>query len=112
MSLRNQQSEFAKDVSSLLVFIHDIGFEITFGETQRTEYQQKEYLRTGKTKTLKSNHLRKLAIDLNFFDKGELTYSKSDLQIIGDYWENLNDLNRWGGNFKNFTDTPHFERNV
>ena len=112
MSLRNQQSEFAKDVIKLLQFIFDNGFEITFGETLRTEYQQKEYVRTGKSHTMKSNHLRKLAIDLNFFKNGELTYDKSELQFIGDYWESLNEFNRWGGNFKGFVDSPHFERNV
>nr|WP_223154740.1 hypothetical protein [Campylobacter concisus] len=30
---------------------------------------------------------------------------------MGNYWESLNTLNRWGGNFKNFIDVPHFERN-
>ena len=112
MSLRKEQSGFARDVAKLLAFIFNNGYEVTFGEALRTAYQQKEYLRTGKSHTMRSKHLRKLAIDLNFFKDGKITYSKKDLQFIGDYWELLNPLNKWGGNFKSFTDVPHFQRTV
>ena len=61
---------------------------------------------------MNSKHLKRLAIDFNFFINGELTYDKNRLQLLGDFWENLNEKNRWGGNFKAFIDTPHFERNV
>jgi nucleoside-diphosphate-sugar epimerase len=30
----------------------------------------------------------------------------------GKYWESLYPKNRWGGNFSNLVDCPHFERNV
>ncbi len=112
MSLRNQQSIFTENIGKLIDFSYSVGIELTFGEATRTEYQQKEYLRTKKTKTLKSNHLRRLAVDFNFFIDGELTYSKENLQVLGDFWESLNEYNRWGGNFKTFTDTPHFEMNI
>ena len=112
MSLRKEQSAFVNDIAKLIQYADTIGIELTFGEAYRTEYQQKEYLRTGKTKTMRSNHLRRLAIDFNFFIDGELTYDKVKLQRLGDYWESLNNKNRWGGNWKTFEDTPHFERNV
>jgi peptidoglycan L-alanyl-D-glutamate endopeptidase CwlK len=59
-------------------------------------------------------HLKKCAIDLNFFKSGngELVQDKDSLQEIGNYWESLSKFNRWGGNFKSFIDTPHFERYV
>lgn len=41
----------------------------------------------GKSKTMKSNHLGRLAIDFNFFINGELTYDKEKLQPPGDFWE-------------------------
>lgn len=112
MSLRKEQSEFVKDVSLLIDFAFDNGIELTFGEAVRTKEQQKIYVDTGRSKTMQSNHLKRLAIDFNFFIKGELIYNKKVLQPLGDYWETLNDKNRWGGNFKSFTDCPHFERNI
>jgi len=51
MSLRNEQSLFAKDVIKLLSFIDDLGYEVTFGEVLRTEEQQEIYIKTGRSKT-------------------------------------------------------------
>jgi hypothetical protein len=31
---------------------------------------------------------------------------------LGAYWVSLHPKNRWGGNFSNLVDCPHFERNV
>lgn len=112
MNLSDQQFEFLKDVVELLDFVISQGWKVTGGELQRTKEQQEIYVNEGKSKTMNSLHLDKLAIDLNFFTPdGELTYNKDDLQWIGDYWENLNDLNEWGGNWESFLDTPHFQRN-
>ena len=112
MSLRNQQTEFAKDVILLLQFCFDNGIEITIGEVERKKQQQQYYLDTGKSKTMNSYHLKKLAIDLNFFIKSELTYDILDLKIVGNYWESLNPLNKAGMFFSSFKDVPHFERRV
>ncbi len=112
MSLSDKQFEFIKDVSKLIIFCVDRNFKLTGGELLRTKAQQELYFAADKTRTLKSNHLKKLAIDLNFFRNGHLTYAKSRLQFIGDYWESLDPKNRWGGNYTSFKDTSHFERNV
>lgn len=111
MSLRHEQSAFAKDVNNLLTYIHSAGWEISFGEVLRTPEQQDLYVKSGKSMSTKSNHLLKCAIDMNFFLNGELKTSKQDLQKFGDYWESLHPKNRWGGNWKSFQDCPHFERN-
>jgi len=112
MSLSHEQQEFVLDVARLIFFAEENGIRLTAGEFLRTKEQQKIYFETGKSKTMNSNHLRKLAVDFNFFLNGKLTYEKSKLIILGEYWESLNEKNRWGGNFKSFTDTPHFERNI
>lgn len=117
MSLREEQSAFAKDVQKLLYFIHDLGYEVTFGEVLRTEEQQALYISQGKSKTSNSMHLKKCAIDLNFFKDGELIETPNK---IGKFWESLNDKNRWGGSWRGliesgkstFNDYPHFERQV
>jgi len=112
-SLRQHQNEFLKDVDRLLKFIWLKGFELSGGELYRTKEQQEIYYKQGLSKTMNSNHLRKLAIDLFIFtNEGIWIKTKSALQEIGDYWESLSPYNRWGGNFKSFTDAFHFEREV
>lgn len=112
MGLRQEQMAFLKDVAIfLLPALWKAGFEVTGGELLRPQEMQNLYFTQGKSKTLRSNHLVKCAIDLNCFINGSLC-TKEQLQKIGDYWESLNPLNRWGGNFSTIVDTPHFERNV
>lgn len=115
MSLVRSQAEFLIHVTQLLQKAYELGFVVTGGELYRTAEQQKIYMDTGRSKTMNSNHLRRLAIDLNFFvQQGDgalaLTYDKGMLQALGDYWEALHEHNRWGGNWTSFKDTPHFER--
>lgn len=112
MALVNEQAAFLLDACKLIQFATGRGFTVTGGELFRTPEQQEIYLRTGKTKTMNSNHLRRLAIDLNFIQQGKLIYDRSALQPIGDYWESLNPRNSWGGNWQSFKDMPHFERRV
>jgi peptidoglycan L-alanyl-D-glutamate endopeptidase CwlK len=61
---------------------------------------------------MNSIHLKRCAIDLNFFKDGQIIWDKGILAPLGAYWETLNLKNRWGGNFKSLVDCPHFERNV
>lgn len=112
MRLVEHQAAFLLDVCKLVPFATSLGLVVTGGELQRTAYQQAEYVRRGLSKTSQSNHLRKLAIDLNFIQNGLSVYDKKSLAPIGKFWESLGPLNRWGGNFTTFTDVPHFERNA
>jgi len=128
MKLSHHQQLFSRDIAKLILKAHSLGINLTFGEAYRTEDQQQLYYH-GKTicnnngiitiindrkrsKTMKSNHLRRLAVDFNFFINGVLTYKHPLIDKLGKYWESLSPLNRWGGNFKNFYDAPHFERNA
>lgn len=110
MSLVQQQAEFLQHVCQLIAFATAQGFVVTGGELYRTPEQQQIYVKTGRSQTMNSNHLRRCAIDLNFFRDGVLTYDRSLLQVIGDYWESLHPKNSWGGNWNSFKDVPHFER--
>lgn len=111
MKLSEAQIIFSLNIADLIHFANSKSIGLTFGEAYRTEFQQAEHLRTGKSKTMNSNHLRRLGVDFNFFIDGKLTYNKKTLQDLGDFWESLHPSNRWGGNFKSFIDTPHFEMN-
>ncbi len=115
MSLVEEQAEFLNNVTQLLAKAYEMEFMVTGGELYRTTDQQKLYIQQGRSKTMNSRHLSRLAVDLNFFkpkDGGgvRLTYDKKELQPLGDYWEVLHTKNRWGGNWTSFKDTPHFER--
>jgi hypothetical protein len=110
--LMQHQSLFLLDFCSLIKFAVEKGFTVTAGELLRPPEMQKNYVETGRSKTLDSNHCKKLAGDLNFFLEGKYITDREVLRPIGEYWESLSSLNRWGGNFKNFKDVPHFERNI
>jgi hypothetical protein len=112
MSLSDEQAAFLLDACNLIRYATEQGFKVTGGELFRTAEQQAIYVQTGRSKTLNSNHLRRLAIDLNFFKEGQIIWDKGILAPLGAYWETLNPKNRWGGNFKSLVDCPHFERNV
>ena len=109
MSMSNRQWEFLQDVSKLIEKAKELDIKLTGGELYRTKMQQEAYVSKGLSKTYDSRHLDRLAIDFNFFVDGKLTYEKEDVQELGDYWESLRTRNEWGGNWKSFIDTPHFQ---
>ncbi len=115
MSLVRQQSAFLIQVQDLIRRAGELGFMVTGGELHRTAEQQELHVKNGRSKTMNSQHLKRLAMDLNFFreqsdGKLKLVYDVNQLRQIGDYWESLDPANCWGGNWNNFKDTPHFER--
>lgn len=112
MSLVKEQAAFLLDACKLIQHATELGFTVTGGELYRTAGQQKLYVDSGRSKTLNSNHLKRLAIDLNFIRDGKLVYDMEMLRPLGEYWQGLNSANRWGGFFKSFKDMPHFERNL
>lgn len=112
MSLVPEQAAFLMDVCRLVPYAGSLGFQVTVGEAFRTPEQQQIYVKSGRSKTLASNHLRRLAIDLNFIRDGKLCYDATLLEPIGAYWESLHPKNRWGGHFQSFKDMPHFERHA
>lgn len=115
MSLVREQSSFLLHVAELIRKASELGFLVSAGELYRTPEQQALHVKNGRSKTMNSQHLKRLAVDLNFFREqanGEyvLTYEVAELQALGNYWESLDPANRWGGNWNSFKDTPHFER--
>lgn len=108
MTLGQEQEAFAQDVALLLGRAVNLNYGMRIGEAERTIDQQKLYVQQGRSKTMNSYHLKKLAIDLHFTKDGVLCYPKE----LGDYWESLNPVNQWGGNWNSFKDKPHFQRTV
>lgn len=112
MSQVFEQAAFLLDVVKLIPFAVSKGFVVTGGELQRPIEMQEIYVRSKRSLTMNSRHLKKCAIDLNFFLDGVYVCDKEALQEIGDFWESLHYKNSWGGNWNSFKDAPHFERRV
>lgn len=110
MSLVAEQAAFLLDVARLIFRATELGFVVTAGELYRSPEQQEIYVKTGRSKTMNSLHLQRLAVDLNFFKDGKLCYDRAVLAPLGAYWEAQHPLNSWGGNGKTLVDTPHFSR--
>jgi hypothetical protein len=98
MTLRQKQSLFAELVAGLIAFAVESGYEVTFGEAYRSpeEARRLAKLRLG---TVNSLHTSRLAIDLNLFRDGRYLSSTRAHQPIGEFWELLHPLCRWGGRF-------------
>lgn len=115
MTLVEQQSTFLLHVAELIRRASELGLKASGGELYRTPEQQILHVKNGRSKTMSTQHLKRLAIDLNFFKpvangNFELTYDIDELRPLGQYWESLDPANRWGGSWSSFKDTPHFER--
>jgi len=107
MTLRQKQTEFVKDVQKLLRYAFAQGYDVTFGEVYRSQPMQKWYVDHGLSWTMKSQHGKKLAIDLNLFKDGQYLSKSYQHKKLGKYWESLSPWNVWGGRFN---DGNHYER--
>jgi len=84
MSLRERQSEFARKVGLLILYIYEKGYEVTLGDA---------HARTGHSE--RSFHYRRLAIDLNLFKDGKYLTRTADHYPFGKFWESIG--GSWGG---------------
>ena len=105
-TLSAKQREFTFLVAQLIIWACSEGFELTFGDAYRDEDTQRKMVEKGLSKTMKSKHLERLAIDLNLFVHGKYTTNPDDYKPLGEYWESLGGV--WGGRWK-MRDANHFE---
>lgn len=113
MTLGEKQRLFAKLVAELILWAYDNDFEVTFGEATRPDWVAEIYAQQGKgiRNTL---HALRLAIDLNLFidtseggDEDVYQPNSEAYLPLGEYWESLHPLCRWGGRFSR-PDGNHF----
>lgn len=93
MKLSQAQQEFTYCIAQLIFFAYSKGYGLTFGEAHRT------IERAIQAGFKNSNHTRRLAVDFNLFKDGEWLKNTEDHKELGEYWESLHPLARWGGNF-------------
>jgi len=106
-TLREKQSRFVLEVSKLIAWAYDNGYELTFGECYRTLEQAALNAKNG-IGIANSLHTQRLAIDLNLFKRGILQSSSLAFKPLGDYWKSLGEDHCWGGDFKGMKDGGHF----
>lgn len=126
LTLGQKQRLFCSLLPKLLAFAYASGYELSLGEGKRSDEQAEinalgpggrrelsRFLRTyvsGLFNRLAdcidnntgsgirfSLHELLLALDLNLFKDGEYLSSSEDHQFLGEYWESLHPLCRWGG---------------
>lgn len=115
MTLTKEQAIFIQHVAELIRKAPELGLILTGGELFRTPEQQTLHIKNGRSKTMNSQHLKRLAIDLNFFEEQadgslKLVQDGDKVHNLGAFWESLDPANQWGGNWSSFKDMPHFER--
>lgn len=93
-----KQSNFMGNVAKLILFIYSRGYTCSGGELLRTPEMAAIYAKRG-TGIKNSQHIKKLAIDLNLFKDGVYLTDTSHHRQFGEYWMTLNPENRWGGDW-------------
>ncbi|MDY4006761.1 MAG: M15 family metallopeptidase [Fusobacterium varium] len=86
-----------------------------FGITEglRTIEKQKEYVRTGKSQTMNSYHLKGKAVDIVVYKDREVTWKLDYYKEIADLVKKIAEHDglkiTWGGDWKTLVDGPHFQ---
>ena len=96
--LLQQQQLFAKLLPRLLDRALFLGFTVTLGEVYRPDVTVELYALAGKG-SRGSVHPLRLAVDLNLFRNGVWLTRTEEHRPLGEYWEQVNPLCRWGGRF-------------
>lgn len=109
MKLSEHQCAFTDDLAKLIMFAHrQPGYRVAVLEVWRSPETAMIYAQTGRG-IVKSLHRDACAADLKLYIDGSLQRKSEPYALLGEYWESLNILNRWGGTFSK-PDGGHFER--
>lgn len=105
MTLSEKQRRFTRMVADLIVWAYEHGYELTFGEAQRSQAQAQANAASG-AGISNSLHLIRLAVDLNLFKDGVYQTDSAAYAPLGEFWESIGGA--WGGRFKTRPDGNHF----
>ena len=98
-------------VMQLAISRSDVDFSIIEG--LRTVAQQKKYVASGASKTMKSRHLTGHAVDIAPYVGGKIRWDwplyYKLAPIIKQAAKELNIPIEWGGDWKSFKDGPHWQ---
>ena len=106
MTLRQQQSLFVRLTSKLIDWATENGYELTYGETWRSDETAQLDAAEGKG-IVNSLHRLRLAVDWNLFRDGVLLTEVEDYRPLAESWKTLHPLCRAGIDFAK-KDAVHF----
>lgn len=107
MTLGEKQRLFCSLIGQFIVWCYANGYELTFGEAQRTQQQANANAVSG-AGISNSLHIIRLAVDLNLFIKGVYQMNTEAYKPLGEKWKSMHPLARWGGDFQKLPDGNHF----
>lgn len=115
MTLSEHRCRFSFDLARLVMFGAPDGYDIAVGEVGRTRYQQAQYVRNGKSRTMNSDHLEARAVDLVLYKiqpdgSRRPVWAPEHYQHLADYWVSLDPRHNYWGYAEWGFDTPHFGR--
>ena len=91
----------------------DQGLDFIITDGHRTMEEQLVFVKTGKSKTLKSRHLGGFAIDYVARVNGRVSYDEPYMRDIADCFKKagaeLGIPVEWGGDWPSFRDMPHIQ---
>lgn len=116
MTLGQRQEYFTSEMVELIKEAWNQSFTVRIGEVQRPVEMQQIYIKTGRSKTMNSQHINKCAVDLVLLKNGKVC-GLEQTKSLGMWWENRSINHRWGGSWRgaiesgksSFKDIPHFE---
>lgn len=107
MKLSTKQQQFTVCIAKLIIYADSLGYGLTVGDAFRDKRVHGDFGEKKSYSASKSVHKLRLASDFNLFVDGEyISDGEHEAWLkLGEYWESLHDLSRWGGRFK---DANHF----
>ena len=124
MSINEKQVEFMRTLTAFLSWCFQNDYFVIGGELYRSKeqaiinsYKDADWRKrlfsmlgmvpNNPTGILNSVHRMKMAIDLFRYLNGTVSWDVDDYREMGEKWESMHPLARWGGNFRN-RDAVHF----
>ena len=98
MTLGEKQRLFTHYIGSLILWAYENGYELTFGDAYRTPAQAAANATAG-IGIANSLHCERLAVDFNLFKDDVYLTGTESYKPLGEFWESLHPLARWGGRF-------------
>lgn len=107
ITLAPKRRTFTLNIAKLIIWGNQQGYGLAMDQVKRTQAEANANAALG-SGIAHSLHLIGLAADILLYDSGgEYQKNAETYKPLGDYWKNLHELNRWGGDFKS-QDANHF----